>query len=218
VPRITHFSVGVSRVSRRWSRAGRRPCEGVLGRIFQRPRPQGPERSHTANRRCPSPDSPGSPDPSRPSRSRPGYPTPLALALVRRTPRRPAWSTPDFSRDPSKQTPAPFVDAFAAQCRLPGHVPANRGSGIGYDLAVPNLRIRQAAELLGVSDDTVRRWVNHGMLAVCVDSAGRKLIAGADLAEFARTNAPHHRRIRSASAAPRATGSSAWSPRSPATR
>jgi len=27
---------------------------------------------------------------------------------------------------------------------------------------VPNLRIRQAAELLGVSDDTVRRWINRG--------------------------------------------------------
>ena len=45
---------------------------------------------------------------------------------------------------------------------------------IRYDLAVPNLRIRQAAELLGVSDDTVRRWINQGTLAVSLDAAGRK--------------------------------------------
>jgi len=55
---------------------------------------------------------------------------------------------------------------------------------------VPNLRIRQAAELLGVSDDTVRRWINQGALAVDHDAAGRKVIASEDLAEFARTNAP----------------------------
>jgi molybdopterin-binding protein len=55
---------------------------------------------------------------------------------------------------------------------------------------VPNLRIRQAAELLGVSDDTVRRWINHGTLAVSLDTAGRKVIASEDLAEFARAHAP----------------------------
>jgi molybdopterin-binding protein len=65
-----------------------------------------------------------------------------------------------------------------------------RWCGIRYDLAVPNLRIRQAAELLGVSDDTVRRWINHGTLAVSLDAAGRKVIATEDLAEFARTKAP----------------------------
>jgi molybdopterin-binding protein len=55
---------------------------------------------------------------------------------------------------------------------------------------VPNLRIRQAAELLGVSDDTVRRWINQGTLSVSHDSAGRKVIASEELAEFARNNAP----------------------------
>ena len=55
---------------------------------------------------------------------------------------------------------------------------------------MPNLRIRQAAELLGVSDDTVRRWINQGTLAVGQDAAGRKVIASEDLAEFSRTNAP----------------------------
>ncbi len=60
----------------------------------------------------------------------------------------------------------------------------------GYDRAVPNLRIRQAAELLGVSDDTVRRWVSQGALAVSRDAAGRKVIASEELAEYARHNAP----------------------------
>jgi molybdopterin-binding protein len=56
---------------------------------------------------------------------------------------------------------------------------------------VPNLRIRQAAELLGVSDDTVRRWINQGTLSVTHDAAGRKVIASEDLAEFSRANAPN---------------------------
>lgn len=55
---------------------------------------------------------------------------------------------------------------------------------------MPNLRIRQAAGLLGVSDDTVRRWINQGTLSVGHDAAGRKVIASEDLAEFARDNAP----------------------------
>ena len=75
--------------------------------------------------------------------------------------------------------------------RRPAGTRCGRGSGaIGYHRAVPNLRIRQAAELLGVSDDTVRRWINQGALAVDHDAAGRKVIASEDLAEFARTNAP----------------------------
>lgn len=70
-----------------------------------------------------------------------------------------------------------------------------------------NLRIRQAAELLGVSDDTVRRWINQGALEVGHDAAGRKVIASEDLAHFSRTNAPARRPTRSASAARPATGS-----------
>ncbi len=52
------------------------------------------------------------------------------------------------------------------------------------------LRIREAADLLGVSDDTVRRWIQHGTLAAGQDKSGRKVIAGDVLAEFWRTNAP----------------------------
>ena len=50
-------------------------------------------------------------------------------------------------------------------------------------------RIREAAALLGVSDDTVRRWVDNGTLVASSDDAGRKVIAGDVLAAFARSNA-----------------------------
>ncbi len=52
------------------------------------------------------------------------------------------------------------------------------------------MRVREAAELLGVSDDTVRRWIDNGTLAATQDKSGRKVIAGRDLAEFWRSNAP----------------------------
>lgn len=47
------------------------------------------------------------------------------------------------------------------------------------------LRISEAARLLGVSDDTVRRWVDAGRLDAGVDDAGRKVVAGAELARLA---------------------------------
>ncbi|MGE0217027.1 TOBE domain-containing protein [Mycolicibacterium sp.] len=54
---------------------------------------------------------------------------------------------------------------------------------------MPNVRIKDAAALLGVSDDTVRRWVDSGALAASKDDSGRKVIAGEVLAEFARDHA-----------------------------
>ncbi|HWF69222.1 MAG TPA: TOBE domain-containing protein [Mycobacterium sp.] len=54
---------------------------------------------------------------------------------------------------------------------------------------MPRLRIREAAELLGVSDDTVRRWIDQGALSVSHDQSGRKVIAGDVLAEFWRGKA-----------------------------
>ena len=54
-------------------------------------------------------------------------------------------------------------------------------------------RISEAAQLLGVSDDTVRRWVDSSDLVLALDDAGRQVIAGTDLAaravELAQT--PH---------------------------
>jgi molybdopterin-binding protein len=46
-------------------------------------------------------------------------------------------------------------------------------------------RIRQAAELLGVSDDTVRRWADAERLPTTLDDSGRRVIEGAILARFA---------------------------------
>ncbi|MFL6065934.1 MAG: molybdopterin-binding protein [Friedmanniella sp.] len=54
---------------------------------------------------------------------------------------------------------------------------------------MPQFRIAEAARLLGVSDDTVRRWVEAGTLPVQTDASNRKVVDGAALAEFARRNA-----------------------------
>lgn len=54
---------------------------------------------------------------------------------------------------------------------------------------VTRFRIGDAADLLGVSPDTVRRWVDTGRLAADRDPHGRRIIAGTDLAAFASTHA-----------------------------
>ncbi|RIJ76913.1 helix-turn-helix domain-containing protein [Nakamurella silvestris] len=54
---------------------------------------------------------------------------------------------------------------------------------------MPQYRIREAAEFLGVSDDTVRRWLESGTLASDRDDAGRKVVDGAVLARFAQQHA-----------------------------
>jgi molybdopterin-binding protein len=50
-------------------------------------------------------------------------------------------------------------------------------------------RVRAAAELLGVSDDSIRRWIDDGTLAADRDQSGRRVIAGEVLADFARGHA-----------------------------
>ncbi|KWX68704.1 molybdopterin-binding protein [Mycobacterium sp. NAZ190054] len=54
---------------------------------------------------------------------------------------------------------------------------------------MPNIRVRDAATLLGVSDDTVRRWIDSGSLPSAKDAAGRAVIDGKALADFARDHA-----------------------------
>lgn len=54
---------------------------------------------------------------------------------------------------------------------------------------MPNLRIREAAAFLNVSDDTVRRWIESGSLPVTTDASNRKVVDGYELAKFARAQA-----------------------------
>ena len=63
-------------------------------------------------------------------------------------------------------------------------------------------RIAEAAELLGVSDDTVRRWVEAGRLAADTEGAGgRTTVEGTDLARLAAELADHPDRERTRASA-----------------
>jgi molybdopterin-binding protein len=55
------------------------------------------------------------------------------------------------------------------------------------------IRIRKAAALLNVSDDTVRRWIDQGRLAYTLDPSGRMVVNGADLAQLAQERAERRR-------------------------
>jgi molybdopterin-binding protein len=58
---------------------------------------------------------------------------------------------------------------------------------------MPSYKIGQAAELLGVSPDTVRRWADSGRVKVVrTTGGGARLIDGADLARFAIELADTH--------------------------
>ena len=51
---------------------------------------------------------------------------------------------------------------------------------------MPQMRLSEAAMFLGVSDDTVRRWVDTGALTATADDAGRKTVDGHAVALLAR--------------------------------
>ncbi|HEX2308258.1 MAG TPA: TOBE domain-containing protein [Jatrophihabitantaceae bacterium] len=50
---------------------------------------------------------------------------------------------------------------------------------------MPRFRVGEAAQLLGVSDDTLRRWIDDGRLTAQADAHGRRTVDGADLALLA---------------------------------
>jgi molybdopterin-binding protein len=50
---------------------------------------------------------------------------------------------------------------------------------------MPAYRLRDAAQFLGVSDDTIRRWADAGKLRVTHDESGRRVVDGAALARLA---------------------------------
>jgi len=58
---------------------------------------------------------------------------------------------------------------------------------------MPRFRIKEAAELLGVSDDTLRRWITAGRVSVTSDG-GRQAIEGVDLINFAEQLAASNER------------------------
>lgn len=63
----------------------------------------------------------------------------------------------------------------------------------GKIVASHRFRVSEAAALLGVSDDTIRRWADSGRFAVSRAPGGRLVIDGADLAPFAQEIAEESR-------------------------
>lgn len=77
------------------------------------------------------------------------------------------------------------------------------------NVRVPTYRVAEVADVLGVSDDTVRRWIEAGRLPSSTEH-GRTVVAGADLADLAAslldTDESDRTRARSVSARNRMTG------------
>lgn len=77
----------------------------------------------------------------------------------------------------------------------------------GHVTSTTTYRIAEAAELLGVSDDTVRRWIDQGRLA-SVQVGGRATVDGVELAALAESlaDSPDENGRRSSSARNRLAG------------
>jgi len=86
-----------------------------------------------------------------------------------------------------------------ASTRICGLILANPPH-LRFDGGVTTYRIAEAAELLGVSDDTVRRWVDHGRLRAEHDG-GVTVIEGGDLAALAESLADQPDRERTRASA-----------------
>jgi molybdopterin-binding protein len=73
---------------------------------------------------------------------------------------------------------------------------------------MPTYRIGQAAELLGVSVDTVRRWADAGRLGTNRTEGGQRVVDGASLAEFMASlrHLPEHDQVIAQSARNRFPG------------
>lgn len=60
---------------------------------------------------------------------------------------------------------------------------------VQYAQLVSNLRISEVAALIGVSDDTVRRYIDQGRLTAVQLDNGRKGVDGREVAQFLRAGA-----------------------------
>lgn len=57
------------------------------------------------------------------------------------------------------------------------------------------LRISEAAGYLGVSDDSVRRWISQGKLTATQDATGRQVVAGTAVATLAQAAADGRKNV-----------------------
>ena len=55
-----------------------------------------------------------------------------------------------------------------------------------YSPKMPTFRIKEAAALLGVSTDTLRRWADGGRIDTTTDASGRMAVEGTALAQLAQ--------------------------------
>jgi len=69
-----------------------------------------------------------------------------------------------------------------------------------HDRRMTTYRIAEAAELLGVSDDTLRRWIDAGRVATRAED-GRTVVPGPELAALAESMAEHPDRDRTRASA-----------------
>ena len=60
-----------------------------------------------------------------------------------------------------------------------------------HNVSVSTYRVAEAAEVLGVSDDTLRRWIDAGRVPAHAGEDGRTRIEGVDLAALAKNLADH---------------------------
>lgn len=89
---------------------------------------------------------------------------------------------------------------FAQMSPLDKHALSHRGRAFRqlaaalqqYGDEVPEYRIGQAADLLGVSPDTMRRWADAGRVKTSQGPTGRRVVDGVDLARFAVQLAAEH--------------------------
>jgi molybdopterin-binding protein len=95
---------------------------------------------------------------------------------------------------------------------MPGQVSSDRTCGsfgavdphLRHTGTVTTYRIAEAADLIGVSDDTLRRWIDQGRLPTARHD-GRAVVEGADLAALAEAlaDSPDREGLRSSSVSAR---------------